>query len=114
MRLLLEITTMGGVLGGFFWPGARGGTIETEKAPPPAKGRIDFQRDIRPLFEARCYECHGDKKQKSGLRLDRRQSVLRGGDSGKPAVVAGRSGERILLQQNTSTGPEEITPPQDQ
>ena len=111
MNWLLRITTIGGLLGGLFLPPARGATIETEKAPPPTKGRIDFQRDIRPVFEARCYECHGDKKQKSGLRLDRRQSVLRGGDSGKPAIVAGRSGESILIQKITSADPDEIMPP---
>src|SRR5258708_22014814 len=106
MNWLLRITTIGGLLGGLFLPPARGATIETEKSPPPAKGRIDFQRDIRPLFEARCYECHGEKKHKSGLRLDRQKSFLRGCDLGKATNVAGRSAVSILIQTIPTTHPD--------
>ncbi len=111
MNWLLRTTTIGCVLGGLFLPPARGATIETAGTPPPGRGRIDFQRDIRPLFEARCYECHGEKKQKSGLRLDRKKSVLRGGDSGKPALVVGQSGQSVLIQKITSADPDEMMPP---
>ncbi len=31
---------------------------------------VDFVREVRPIFQKHCYECHGEKKQKSGLRLD--------------------------------------------
>src|SRR5689334_20797274 len=72
---------------------------------------IDFQKDIRPLFESRCYECHGPKKQKSGLRLDRKSSVFQGGDSGKPAVVPGKSAQSLLVQKITSKDPDEVMPP---
>ena len=47
-----------------------------------AKAVLDFTKDVRPILEKRCYECHGSQKQKSGLRLDRKSSALRGGDSG--------------------------------
>lgn len=40
---------------------------------------IDFGRDVQPLFQAHCYECHGPKQQKNGFRLDRRRDALRGG-----------------------------------
>jgi hypothetical protein len=30
---------------------------------PPASAAVDFARDIQPLFEKHCYECHGPKKQ---------------------------------------------------
>ena len=35
-----------------------------------------FERSIRPVLIERCYECHGEKKQKGGLRLDSREAVL--------------------------------------
>src|SRR5947207_11574310 len=76
-----------------------------------ATATIDFQKEVRPLFESRCYECHGPKKQKSGLRLDRKSSVFQGGDSGKPAVVPGKSAESLLAQKITSKDPDEIMPP---
>ena len=39
-----------------------------------------FVRDVRPILQKHCYECHGDKKQKSGLRLDVKQAAFQGGD----------------------------------
>lgn len=41
-----------------------------------------FEKKIRPVLIEHCYECHGDKKQKGGLRLDFRQGWQKGGDSG--------------------------------
>jgi hypothetical protein len=73
--------------------------------------RIDFKRDVQPIFEQRCYECHGEKKQKSGIRLDRKSAVFKGGDSGKPGVVPGKSAESPLLQRVTSQDPDEMMPP---
>ena len=49
-----------------------------------------FERHVRPLFVDRCQKCHGDAKQWGSLRLDSRQGVLDGGDSG-PAVVPGNA-----------------------
>ncbi len=87
---------------------------EPGQASPPSatdKAGVDFARDIRPIFEKRCYECHGPQKQKSGLRLDHKSTALKGGDSGKPVFVAGKSGESLLLQKVTSQEPEEMMPP---
>ena len=64
------------------------------QAEPPAK--IDFARDIQPLFEKHCYECHGPKKQEAGLRLDQRAAALAGGDLGRD-IVPGKSGESLLV-----------------
>ena len=59
-------------------------------------GPIRFDELVRPLFEKHCMECHGPSKQISGLRLDIRESPLRGGDFGEPAIVPGKSGESPL------------------
>jgi hypothetical protein len=50
-----------------------------------------FEKKIRPVLVEHCYECHsvGAKKLKAGLLLDTRDGVRKGGESGKPAVVAG-------------------------
>jgi hypothetical protein len=37
---------------------------------------VDFVKDIRPILAQRCYECHGEKKQKGDLRLDRKEDML--------------------------------------
>jgi ankyrin repeat protein len=43
-----------------------------------APAAVDYARDIQPLFEKHCYECHGPKKQKNGFRLDRRSRAFQG------------------------------------
>src|SRR5687767_8884298 len=60
-------------------------------------GKVDFANDVQPILTAQCVECHGPKKQENGLRLDHGSALVRGGDSG-PAVVAGKSGDSLLIQ----------------
>jgi len=45
------------------------------QAPP----RVDFRRDVQPIFREHCYTCHGPEQQMSGFRLDRRADAMRGG-----------------------------------
>lgn len=44
-------------------------------------GKVDFRRDIRPIFQEHCIGCHGPSQQMGGMRLDRRSSAMaiRGG-----------------------------------
>ncbi|MBL9172326.1 MAG: PSD1 domain-containing protein [Verrucomicrobiales bacterium] len=63
---------------------------------------VDFDREIRPLLSDRCLSCHGEKKQESGLRLDRRDSALSGGDHG-PLVRPGKPSDSLLVQVVSGT-----------
>lgn len=63
---------------------------------PPVKKKVAFDRDIAPIL-ARCADCHGAKKQESGLRLDSLGDILKGGDHG-PAVMPGKGAESVLVQ----------------
>jgi Protein of unknown function (DUF1553)/Protein of unknown function (DUF1549)/Planctomycete cytochrome C len=74
--------------------------------------RVDFQNDILPLFQKHCYQCHDANKQKSGFRLDAKVEALKGGDSGKPAIVPGQSGKSELIRRVTSADVDEAMPPQ--
>jgi len=71
---------------------------------------VDFDRDIRPLLQERCIECHGGKKQKGELRLDAKTHAFKGGHDG-PAIVAGKSSASPLLQRITSGDEDERMPP---
>jgi len=62
----------------------------------PAAGNVDFATQIRPILESRCYECHGETKQKGRLRLDQRGSVFEPPKGKKPRVVAGKPDESTL------------------
>jgi mono/diheme cytochrome c family protein len=72
--------------------------------------KIDFARDIRPLFAKHCFHCHGSKEEEGGLRLDRRQRVLDGGASG-PALVPGKSAESFIYQFITGRNEDKVVMP---
>jgi len=57
---------------------------------------IDYARDIQPILTKHCTSCHGDKKQRSSLRLDSVTSARLGGNSG-PAIVPGKSAASRLM-----------------
>ncbi len=71
-----------------------------------------FEKKIRPVLVERCYKCHSSEsaKPKGGLRLDRRNGVLEGGDSG-PALVPGKADESLLMQAVAWTGSVSEMPP---
>ena len=72
--------------------------VARAEAQPSVLAEADFfEAQVRPLLVERCLECHGDKKQEDGLRLDSRAGWQIGGDRG-PAVVPGRPEASLLIQ----------------
>ena len=63
---------------------------------------IDYDKQIKPIFAARCKACHGVLKQEGGLRLDTGALVRQGGDSGK-IIAPGKSASSDLITRITST-----------
>ena len=62
-----------------------------------------FEKDIRPILKAHCFDCHGEgEKLKGGLDLRLRRLMLKGGDEG-PVVVPGKP-EKSLLFQKVQSG----------
>jgi hypothetical protein len=64
---------------------------------PTAADLAFFESSVRPLLAERCYECHGDKKQKGGLRLDSLPGWQTGGDTG-PVIVPGEPAKSLLVE----------------
>lgn len=82
-------------------------TLSQERVPT----NVDFDRDIKPIFEQRCARCHGPDKQRGGLRLDQRARLLRGGGSGEPAIIPGKSGDSYLIKLVSGHDPKKVMPP---
>ncbi len=72
---------------------------------------IDFVRDVRPIFQKHCYECHGEKKQKSGLRLDIKSLAFKGGDNHAPDIIAKNAKDSPLIHFLTTDDEDELMPP---
>lgn len=75
------------------------------------QGNVDFAKEIQPIFQKSCLECHGAGKQKGDLRLDTKEAALKGGKNG-PAIVAGKSDKsdlfhRIILGKDS----DDVMPP---
>jgi ankyrin repeat protein len=66
--------------------------------PLGAADKVNFEKQIQPLLSQRCYGCHGPDVQQSGLRLDKRQNAMRGGDYG-PVIIPGKSAESKLIRR---------------
>ncbi len=72
---------------------------------------VDFVREVRPILEQHCYDCHGETKQKSGLRLDIKSEALKGGDNHGPDIVPGKAKDSPLIHFLTSDDEDELMPP---
>jgi hypothetical protein len=62
-----------------------------------AAGLEFFEKQVRPLLVTHCYECHSGSESNGGLRLDSREAVSRGGDSGA-IVVPGEPDKSRLIE----------------
>jgi mono/diheme cytochrome c family protein len=78
--------------------------------PEPANADIAyFQEKVLPVLQKNCFECHGPEKQKSGLRLDSREAVLKGGDFGT-VVEPGDPDKSFLVQVIRYNGDTKMPP----
>ena len=56
-----------------------------------------FEKEVRPILAKRCHDCHGEKKQKGGLRVDHIGYLKSGGDTG-PSLVPGKPDESAMIE----------------
>lgn len=78
-----------------------------------AEDKVQFNRDIRPIFSDTCFQCHGpdEKKRKAGLRLDTRDTAVKPAESGAIAIVPGKPAESEMIKRLEATDPDDIMPP---
>ena len=74
--------------------------IDTSKVPPASsKKGLTYDKDIKPIFEATCFKCHGPEKQKGKLRLDSLAAALKGGENGK-SILPGKGSSFVNCKRN--------------
>ncbi len=79
---------------------------EKEKA---AKEKF-FLENIRPVLFETCLKCHGPEKSENGLRVDTRQALIDGGETGE-AIVPEKPEASLLLKALKYTDQDLQMPP---
>ena len=82
---------------------------QTDKAGHDAAQEEFFESKVRPLLTDNCLECHGPDKHKGGLRLDLRDAMLKGGETG-PAIVPGKPEASPLIEAVRYAGEVQMPP----
>ena len=72
-------------------------------------GPAFFETNIRPLFARQCQACHSTAAGMSGLRIDSRENLVKGGTRG-PAVVPGKPSESLLMNAVMQSGSLKMPP----
>ena len=93
------------------------GLLTAQEMGDEMEARVSFEKDVLPLLTERCSKCHSaefkgrKRKWKAGLRLDGKDFILRGGQSG-PAVVPGKPDESLLWKNiSLPDDHEDVMPP---
>lgn len=63
------------------------GGVMSLSQPVLAQDKVDFKTQIKPIFEEKCYSCHGEKRQRGKLRLDLKADAFK--ERKKPVIVPG-------------------------
>ena len=63
---------------------------------------LTYEKDVRPIFRAHCFDCHGATAElKGGLDLRLVRTITKGGETG-PAIVPGKPAASLLLERVTN------------
>jgi cytochrome c5 len=84
-------------------PASASGKTRPAKAKANSTGAPDFSRDIKPILEASCGNCHAGNEMQGHLRLDSVVAILKGGVSGS-AIVPGHSRDSLLVKRLLGLG----------
>jgi hypothetical protein len=71
---------------------------------------VDFNTEVKPIFNKKCISCHGGVKRQSGFSLLFRADALEPNKSGKPAIIPGDPGNSEMIRRLSLSDPEERMP----
>ncbi|PHR98977.1 MAG: hypothetical protein COA78_25500 [Blastopirellula sp.] len=86
------------------------GVLQAEDAKPTKEKLISYYDDVRPIFQANCQGCHQPAKQGGEYVMTNFQQLLKGGESGEPALVADKPDESYLVKMLIPTDGEAEMP----
>lgn len=90
VTLTLAITNMPSAIAGDY-------EVDKSKIPDASKKEIDFVKDIQPLIEKSCINCHSGRRPKSKYSMETRENTIKGGSSKEKAIVDKKSDKSPLI-----------------
>jgi mono/diheme cytochrome c family protein len=85
--------------------------FDSSKLPPPAARAVDYNNDIKPIFERSCFRCHGPERPKSHFCLVQRDTALRGGAVNTDDIIPLNSARSMLICYVAGLDEEKVMPP---
>jgi ankyrin repeat protein len=79
--------------------------------PPAAAAKVDFGRDVQPIFRQHCISCHGPVVHQNGFRLDQRSAAFRGSTMNPGVIHRGESSSSYLVMRISGSGGGPQMPP---
>tara|TARA_B100000945_G_scaffold314054_1_gene311070 strand:- start:799 stop:3549 length:2751 start_codon:yes stop_codon:yes gene_type:complete len=73
---------------------------------------VEFKRDIAPILENRCWDCHNAEAHEGELKLDTLRGMLKGGSSGIAAILPGKPEQSYLIDVVSHLDPNLKMPPE--
>lgn len=87
---------------------------DASKLPPAAqKTGLTYDKDIKPIFENSCVNCHSGKRPKSKYSMEALPDIIKGGSSDEAAIVPGQSAKSPLAHYIADLVEEYEMPPLD-
>ncbi len=91
---------------------ARAADVDVSKLPPAAsRSDVTYEKDIKPIFDKACVDCHGAEKQKAKLRLDTLEWIKKG-MRGDDVLGKGKSADSLLVHSIARLDEDLAMPPE--
>jgi hypothetical protein len=88
--------------------------VDVSKLPPAAARQVDFTKDIKPMLEKSCFNCHGASRRPKGkYRMNTREELIKGGSSEEMSVIVGSSEKSPMIHFSADLIEEYEMPPLD-
>jgi hypothetical protein len=87
--------------------------LDSSKLPPAVDKKVEFVKDIKPILQKICMDCHDVDGPMGKFRVDKRELVLKGGETGV-AIIPGKSAQSPLIYYVSGLVKDMEMPPKDQ
>jgi mono/diheme cytochrome c family protein len=86
-----------------------GFALAPEASTVPA-GPVSYARQVAPIFQARCAECHGAETKEAGLDLSNYAAAMKGSEFGTVIEAGDAAGSLLIEMVSAGEMPQDADP----